>query len=139
MAAVDERARAILARTEALTPAELRGLHGALRGVNIPVGPEESQASKNAYPTERRLECVHVGAFELRAGARVRLLPRKRADIFDLALENKTATIETIEQDLEGRIYLAVSVDDDPGKDLAARGQPGHRFYFTPDEVVPLP
>ncbi len=29
-----------------------------------------------------------------------------------------TATVEAIEQDFEGRVYLAVTVDDDPGKDL---------------------
>lgn len=33
MAAVDERARALLARTEALAPAEMLGLHGTVRGL----------------------------------------------------------------------------------------------------------
>ena len=86
----------------------------------------------------RRLECVHVGPAEIRQGDRVRLRPRGRADIFDLALAGKTATVEAIEQDLEGRIYLAVTMDDDPGKDLGALRQPGHRFYFQPEEVEPL-
>ena len=49
-----------------------------------------------------------------------------------------TATVESIEQDFEGRLFLAVTVDDDPGKDLGALGQPGHRFFFQPDEVEPL-
>ena len=49
-----------------------------------------------------------------------------------------TAVIESIEQDLEGRIYVAVIVDDDPGKDLGALRQPGHRFFFAPEEVEPL-
>ena len=62
-----------------------------------------------------------------------------RADIMDLALAGKTATVESIEQDVEGRIYLAVTVDDDPGKDLGALRQPGHRFFFQPDEVESLP
>jgi hypothetical protein len=86
----------------------------------------------------RRLECVHVGPAEIRQGDRVRLRPRGRADIFDLALAGKTATVEAIEQDLEGRIYLAVTMDDDPGKDLGALRQPGHRFFFQPEEVEPL-
>ena len=30
------------------------------------------------------------------------------------------------------------SVDDDPGRDLGERRQPGHRFFFAPDEVEPL-
>src|SRR3954465_1747813 len=86
----------------------------------------------------RRLECVHVGPAELRRGDRVRLRPLGRADIMDLALAGRAATIESIEQDYEGRVYLAVTVDDDPGKDLGALRQVGHRFFFQPDEVEPL-
>jgi hypothetical protein len=86
----------------------------------------------------RRLECIHLGAAEVRQGDRVRLRPRGRADILDLALAGKTATVEAIEQDFEGRAYLAVLVDDDPGRDLGALRQPGHRFFFSPEEVEPL-
>jgi len=67
------------------------------------------------------------------------LRPRGRADILDLVLAGKTATVDSIEQDYEGRIYVAVTVDDDPGKDLGALRQPGHRFFFQPEEVEPLP
>ena len=31
-----------------------------------------------------------------------------------------------------------MTVDDDPGRDLGERRQPGHRFFFSPDEVEPL-
>jgi hypothetical protein len=86
----------------------------------------------------RRLECIHVGPAEVRAGDRVRLRPSRRADILDLALAGRTATVEAIEQDFDGRVYLAVTVDDDPGKDLGTLRQPGHRFFFQPDEVEPL-
>jgi hypothetical protein len=87
----------------------------------------------------RQLECVHVGAAEVRQGDRVRLHPQGRADIMDLALAGKTATVDGIEQDYEGRVYLAVTVDDDPGRDLGELRQPGHRFFFRPEEVEPLP
>jgi hypothetical protein len=87
----------------------------------------------------RRVECVHVGPAELREGDRVRLRPQGRADIMDLVLTGKAATIEAIEQDFEGRVYLAVTVDDDPGKDLGLLRQPGHRFFFRPEDVEPLP
>ena len=91
-------------------------------------------------PLEDRpaLECVRVGDADLKRGDGVRLRPLGRADIFDLALEGKAATIESIEQDFEGRIYLAVTVDDDPGRDLGAQKQPGHRFFFGVEEVEPL-
>ncbi len=75
--------------------------------------------SWDPYSDPRRLECVHIGPSEIRSGDRVRLHPRGRADIFDLALTGMTATVASIEQDFEGRVYLAVTVDDDPGKDLA--------------------
>jgi hypothetical protein len=93
----------------------------------------------NPEADRRRLECLHLGAAELRPGDRVLLRPRARADIFDLALAGKTATIDSIEQDFEGRTYLAVTVDDDPGKDLGTLRQPGHRFFFAPEEVEILP
>ena len=32
-----------------------------------------------------------------------------------------------------------VTVDDDPGRDLGARGALAHCFFFAPDEVEPLP
>jgi hypothetical protein len=86
----------------------------------------------------RKVESVHVGPYEIRAGDSVRLCPRGRADILDIALAGMVATVESVEQDFEGRIYLAVTVDEDPGKDLGQLRQPGHRFFFAPEEVTPL-
>ena len=68
----------------------------------------------------------------------MRLQPRARGDVFDLALAGKTAIIEAIEEDYEGRAHLAVVVDDDPGRDLGMLRQPGHRFFFSVEEVEPL-
>jgi hypothetical protein len=86
----------------------------------------------------RHVECVHVGRSELRAGDRVRLRPKGRADIMDIAFAGMIATIDAIEQDFEGNLHLAVTIDDDPGKDLGALRQPGHRFFFQTHEVEPL-
>jgi hypothetical protein len=83
-------------------------------------------------------ESVRHQGVELRRGDRVRLTPRGRADIFDLVLAGRTATIESIEVDYEDQIHLAVLVDDDPGRDLGALRQPGHRFFFALDDVQPL-
>ncbi len=94
--------------------------------------------SWNPENDRRRLECLHIGAAEIRQGDRVRLRPRRRADILDLALADRTATVASIEQDYDGRVYLAVTVDDDPGKDLGELRQVGHRFFFSPEEVEPL-
>jgi hydrogenase maturation protease len=72
----------------------------------------------------------------VRPGTRVRLRPRPGADVFDIALAGRTAVVEEVVENMEGQVQLAVSVDDDPGRDL---GQYGHRFFFGPEEVEPLP
>ena len=86
-----------------------------------------------------RLELIRVGEQVLTVGARVRLCPKRRADAFDLMLEGRTAVIEGIEQDMEDRVYVAVVVEDDPGRDLGADRKPAHRFFYAPDEVELLP
>ena len=83
-------------------------------------------------------DSVTVEGTQLRTGSRVRLRPRSRADVFDAALDGRLAVIEGVEQDMEGRVQFTVIVDDDPGRDLGVRKQPGHRFFFTPEEVEPV-
>lgn len=81
------------------------------------------------------LETATVGGIELRTGDRVRLKPRKGGDIFDIALAGQVAIVEAIEQDYENKIHLAVVLENDPGRDMGMLRQPGHRFFFAPDEV----
>ena len=82
-----------------------------------------------------RLERVIVNGEVLKPGDRVRIRPRRSADAFDLLLAGRMATITSIEQDFEERVYVAVTVDDDPGRDLGDLRQPGHRFFYAVDEV----
>jgi hypothetical protein len=84
-------------------------------------------------------ESICVDGVELKKGDRVRLHPRKGGDVLDIALAGQAAIIESIEQDYEGRLHVAVVVENDPGLDLGVLRQPGHRFFFTPEEVEPLP
>ncbi len=81
---------------------------------------------------------VDVGGIHVGRGSLVRLRPRAGGDVFDLALAGKTAVVESIQQDLEGGVSLAVVVEDDPGRDLGVARQPGHRFFFSAAEVEPL-
>ena len=85
------------------------------------------------------VDFVEVDGVSLRQGDRVRLRPKAGGDIFDIALAGQTATIEAIEQDYDGRIHLAVVVDADPGREFGVLRQPGHRFFFSLQEVEPLP
>ena len=91
-----------------------------------------------ALPAEQILALHGARRSAFKAGDRVRLRPRRRADILDLALEGKEATIVAVEQDFEGRLHVAVTVKDDPGSDLGEAGFPGHRFFFRPEEVERL-
>ncbi len=81
---------------------------------------------------------VIVDGVEIVKGSRVRLHPHPGGDIMDMALAGKVAYVEAIEQDFESKIHLAVVVEDDPGRDLGDARQPGHRFFFSLDEVEPL-
>ncbi len=85
-----------------------------------------------------RIDHIRVAGVEFKLGDRVRIWPLGAADIFDLALKGKDATIAAIEQDLEDRVHVAVTVDEDPGQDLGAEGKPGHRFFFRPEELEPI-
>jgi hypothetical protein len=138
----DPAIRRVLARTESLTPEQLMKLHGVLRNPRI---MEQNNAipltdpfAEQVRPEATGVESVRVFGIDLKRGDRVRLWPQKSSDIMDLALAGQVAEIESIEVDYEERIHLAVVLDDDPGKDLGALRQPGHRFFFSPDEVEPV-
>jgi hypothetical protein len=79
------------------------------------------------------MEGVEVGK-----GSRVLLHPSSGRDIMDIALAGKVAIVEKIEQDFEERTYVAVTLEEDPGRELGQEGVLGHRFFFSPEEVVPL-
>lgn len=89
----------------------------------------------DALHANTRLATIQVQGVFYTVGDRVRIQPRRGADILDLALAGKVGVIEAIEQDFENRVYLALVVEDDPGKDLGLMRQPGHRFFYAPDEV----
>jgi hydrogenase maturation protease len=82
---------------------------------------------------------LSIAGVEMKPGNRVRLHPGKRGDVMDIALAGKTAMIESIEQDYEGKFHVCVVADDDPGRDIGIMRQPGHRFFFDPEEIEPLP
>jgi hypothetical protein len=85
-----------------------------------------------------KLQSLTVGGVEIGKGSRVMLWPRSGGDIMDIALAGKVAFVEGIEQDYEDRIYIVVTLEDDPGRDLGGDRILGHRFFFSPEEVVPL-
>jgi hypothetical protein len=131
--ASEERARSILERAEALPAEHLMRLHGTIRGLSP--AASEPWSAWDSLDHSAPLNTVEVNGSDLKAGDRVRLRPKKRADIFDSALEGRIAIVAAIEQDFENNIHVAVVVEDDPGRDLGELRQPGHRFFFSPSEI----
>jgi len=122
MAAGGERARALLARTESLSPEQLLQLHGVMRS------PRAAADGIQAADGSQKTVSLHVGD-------QVRLRPRSGGDIIDSALAGQVAMIEAIEVDFENRVHVAVTLNDDPGRDFGHERMPGHRFFFSPEEI----
>jgi hydrogenase maturation protease len=87
---------------------------------------------------KKPIDDLCIDGVTVKQGSRVRLRPKPGGDIMDIALAGKTAVIEGIEQDYEGKVHVCVVVDDDPGRDIGMMRQPGHRFFFDAEEVEPL-
>lgn len=117
--ATDPRARAIVERAERFGPGELGRLHGALEALDVPA-----------------MDCVFVDGAKVSKGSRVRLHPKRRADVWDMFIDEKIATVRAIHQDVENQMYVAVTVDDDPASDL--HEWYGRSLFFYPDEIEPL-
>lgn len=125
--ATDPRARAIIERAERFGPEEVARLHGGalhrrkrdpLESLDIPA-----------------MDCVFIDGVRVAKGSTVRLHPKRRADIWDVVLEGKLATVRAIHQDAENLMYVAVTVNDDPASEL--HDWYGRSFFFYPDEVEP--
>ncbi|HET8847068.1 MAG TPA: hypothetical protein VFN35_36740, partial [Ktedonobacteraceae bacterium] len=140
----DGLARELLERVESLTPEQFWQLHGTIRErrpleaeMAMP-DPTQTWPQAYGYPGEDYPPptTVRLAGKEARVGDRVRLHPNARADVFDIVLAGKTARIEALQQDFENRLYLVVTIDDDPGREQwDERVLPGHRFFFFPEEV----
>ncbi len=137
MRATDPLAREILERSESLTTGDFMRLHGAIREFQILNGDGAIDPLLMDLEKPVPLQVTLEGQ-EITPGTRVRLRPRAGGDILDIALAGKIAIVEGIEQDYEDKIHLAVTIEDDPGRDLGRERWPGHRFFFSPEEVEPL-
>lgn len=82
-------------------------------------------------PGKNRIE---VDGVIYRKGQKVRLDPAgEGADAADTILANKIATIEVIYEDYENQVYLAVTIDEDPGQEM--KRDLGLYLYYMPNEV----
>ncbi|MGI8436900.1 MAG: hypothetical protein ACR2NX_08340, partial [Chthoniobacterales bacterium] len=127
MREIDDHARRILERTEAMPNDHLLQMHGTMHGVD--------SSTEDFFNPKGKRQTVTVQGKELRTGDRVRIRPKRRADAFDMMLTGKVAIIEAIEESVEDEVHLALVLEDDPGRELGMARQPGHRFFYGADEV----
>lgn len=71
-------------------------------------------------------------------GKKVILRPKDGRDAFDLFLRGQRAIVESVEEDFENRVYAAVVLETDAGRDLGFEKKPAHRFFFDLDELEVL-
>ncbi len=133
MAVADVRARALLERTEALSAPQMERLHGALRDPHLVAAPPEVRPP----PQKPGLAFLHTGGRDFTVGDRVRLRAKGGGDIMDIVINGEVAIIEAIERDFEDRVHVAVVLEKDPGRELGFERMPGHRFFFSPEEIEP--
>ncbi|MEU1594784.1 hypothetical protein ABZ468_18385 [Streptomyces sp. NPDC005708] len=108
----------------------------AIRGPAGSAPPEwrDPVTATEATPVSDR---IVVEGRSVGVGSRVRLKPgMRRTDAQDLFLRGRTARVEAVLNDVDDTVYLAVTVEDDPGADI--RRVQGTFLYFRPDEVTPL-
>jgi hypothetical protein len=90
--------------------------------------------SADDNPGEER---AMVDGVTFEKGGKVILRPGTERDFYDRMIDGRTATLERIYLDYDDRVYLAVTVDDDPGQQLM-RETGRYLFFFANElEVVP--
>ena len=138
----DPTVREMLTRALATTPEEIVALHGrvTLRDPEAPdrapLGAETQEPPREPeglYDPRAGEEFAHLRGFTLRRGDKVVLRPRADADLQARMVAGRTATLERIFTDYDGRTHLGVTIDDDPGQDLM---RDTGRFLFFFDEEV---
>jgi hypothetical protein len=124
----DPRVKEMVERAAATTPAELLTLHGRL--TLKPPTPSAAVRDPSAGQPSAEAE-----GKRFRRGGKVLLRPGPDADLHARMLDGRTATVERIYTDYDGKVHLGVTVDDDPGQDLM-RETGRFLFFFAPEVEV---
>ena len=128
----DPAVRAMIERAAAATPAEIIALHGRveIRDRETLAPPTEPPGLPD--PAAGQPEAI-VDGVRFARGFKVVIRPGPDADIQARMLDGRTATIERILTDYDGKTHLGVTIDDDPGQDLMR--ETGRFLYFFAPEV----
>ena len=153
-AAIDEQdpaVREMVERAEATTQEDLLKLHGLMKPTDPAEGivfPEwaEPEPGQEIEPPVRPPppgpadtageEGLEVDGKVFRRGGKVLLRPGVDGDPYDKMMDGRTATVERIYLDYEGKAYFGVSIDDDPMREVLR--DTGRFLFFFADEVEPI-
>jgi hypothetical protein len=137
----DPAVREMIDRAAAATGEDIMSLHGRLTYKEP--GEDQAPADSNGRPPtpppdideikgERE---ISANGAVVRLGDKIVLRPGTDGDVYDKILHGRTATVERIYRGYDDRLYLGVTVDDDPGQDLLR--ETGRYLFFFADEVEP--
>jgi hypothetical protein len=130
----DPRVREMVARAAAATPDDILALHGRVT-LRDPVTDTPPQEPPNLVDPQAGEQHAEVAGVRFTRGAKVRIRPGPDADLHARMLDGRTATIERIMVDYDGRTHLGVTIDDDPGQELL-RESGRFLFFFAPEVEV---
>jgi hypothetical protein len=131
----DPAVREMIARAQSATPDDIVALHGRVE-LRDPM-THEPPTEPPGLPDPRAGDTVlDVDGRTFRRGGKVVIRPGADADIQARMLDGRTATIERIFTDYDGRAHLGLTIDDDPGQELM-RDTGRYLYFFAPElEVV---
>jgi hypothetical protein len=124
----DPTVRAMIERAEAATPDDILSLHGRMT-------LEPPKPSAAVTDPSRGEDEVEADGKVFRRGGKVILRPAPEADLHARMAAGRTATVERIYVDLDGKVHLGVTIDDDPGQELM-RETNRLLFFFAPEVEV---
>jgi hypothetical protein len=126
----DPRARELIDRCEAMSPAELQRLHGIFRD------PPwwDPAADATAHPGT---DAVLVDGVRVARDSVVRVHPSRHAGARDLSFAGQLARVTAVLGDVDGGVHVALVLLDDPA--AGPHDESGRYFCFAPDELEPVP
>jgi hypothetical protein len=128
----DPAVREMVARAAATTPEQIIALHGrvTVRDPQTDAPPVEPPGLRDPRAGD---DVADVQGVTFHRGGKVVIRPPADADLHARILDGRTATIERIFTDYDGRTHLAVTIDDDPGQDLMR--ETGRYLFFFASEL----
>jgi hypothetical protein len=124
----DPAVRQMIERAEAATPGDILSLHGR-------VTMQPPQPSTAVADPSRGEDRVEADGKVFTRGGKVILRPGPDADLHARMADGRTATVERLYVDLDGKVHLGVTIDDDPGQALM-RETNRLLFFFAPEVEV---